>query len=112
MSHKNRRTNNRKRKLVARRRRRKKQSKLFAAIVIELIAAVALFGAYQSARDIRASQRADQAAPSVAEQIHPEHVQTPSPWNRLAAAVSPAPRSSEAPVFRPSRLLDFMPEGS
>ena len=44
---KNRNAKSTKAKAARRRTRRKKQSKLFAAIVIELIAAVALFGAYR-----------------------------------------------------------------
>lgn len=104
--------NNRKKKSAIRRRRRKKKSKLFAAVVIELLAAIALFSTYQSAQEYRASQRAKQTDQATVERPQPVQVQRIAPWDRLVSAASPAQRSAQAPVFRPSRLIGFLPEGS
>ena len=95
----------RKTKSPSRRTRRKKRSKLMAALVIEVISAVALFGAYRFAQDVRASQRSEQPAT--------QQVQSPVAWPQFA---STEPTRAEAfekmPIFRASRLIGFAPEGS
>ena len=94
-------------KATGRRTRRKKRSKLFAAIVIELIATVALFGAYRFAQDVRASQRSDQP-----EQAQIEQAQPPVPWAQIASAPVSVKPLNQTPVFRVPRRFGFAPEGS
>lgn len=98
---------NRKTKSPSRRTRRKKRSKLMAALVIEVIAAVSLFGAYRFAQDVRASQRSGQP-----EQSQTEQAQSPAAWAKFASALTPVESSDQTPVFRVSRLIGFASEGS
>jgi nitrate reductase NapE component len=111
---------NRKAKPASRLTRRKKQSKLFAAIVIELIAAVALFGAYRFAQDVRASQQSQQTQPASvfsqsAQDPQSQLVQSKPVGNRfthVSESVDGINTSDQEPVFRLSRLIQFEPEGS
>jgi cytoskeletal protein RodZ len=107
MSRKNRKNAPAKSKPTRRRNRRKKKSKLFAAIVIELIAAVALFSAVRFAKDIRASQ-----GPEQAQSTRTDPASSTRTWNQFAAASETAETSAPRPVFRISQLVGFAPGGS
>ena len=110
MSRKHRKSKSTKAKSTRRRPRRKKKSKLFAALVIEVISAVALFGAYRFAQDVRSTNRSERPQPTQTEQVH-----SPSPWAEFASAApaaAPVETSDQAPVFRPSRLVGFALDSS
>ena len=115
MSRKNRSSKPTKVKSTRRRTRRKKRSKLFAALVIEVIAAVALFAAVRFAQDVRASQRLQSSGRAQSENVQTESMQSPALWDKFASAASASiteEASDQTPIFRTSRLIGFAPEGS
>lgn len=107
MSRTNRKNAPAKSKPSRRRTRRKKKSKLFAAIVIELIAAVALFSAVRFARDIRASQE-----PEPTQQAQTDLVPSTAAWNQFTSVAETTENARPRPTFRISQMVRFAPEGS